>query len=53
MHVTSVTVSSAFLPLGLIWTAAMAMALPPLLHWGHYIPEVSGIRCWKNYIFLP
>ena len=44
MHVTSVSVSSAATPLFIIWISALAMAIPPLMHWGHYIPEVSGLR---------
>jgi hypothetical protein len=52
MHVTAVTFSSAVVPLCLIWLSALAMALPPLLHWGHYIPEVSGIRLGRLYLTL-
>ncbi len=27
-----------------IWIAVLAMTVPPLLGWGKYIPETSGIR---------
>jgi hypothetical protein len=54
MHVTTVTFSSAVVPLLIIWILALAIAVPPLFHWGNYIPEVSGIRyvALKKIIFL-
>ena len=30
--------------IGLTWGMALALALPPLLGWNHYVPESNGIR---------
>ena len=29
--------------IGLVWSYALSLSLPPLFGWGRYVPEISGL----------